>query len=173
MELFHLIAECSVAFAGFAAIYAGVRGSGGARGSFRAWSTVTAGFLSFLLSLVPLLLQKFAVEEPAIWRISSSIGLVALSGMWCAHLIVHRRLSSLGHPVQSTLAIYYGLLSPPVAALALLANAVGWPRQSGPFLYGLAVILILFSGVAAFLLTFWLPLRNYWGQSAGPDDAAQ
>jgi hypothetical protein len=167
LNLFELLAECSVAFSGFAAVYTGVRGSTGARGSFRAWSAVGAGFLAFLLSMIPLLLRELEVEELTIWRVSSLIGLVGMAGFFLVTLRVHRRLSTLGHTPQSSSAIVISMLVPSLVLLAFLVNLLGYPWPSGSFLYGLGIALILTAGMIVFLLTFWLPLREVWEED-GP-----
>ena len=63
MGVFELLAECSVTFAGFAAVYAALRGSRGPRGAFRAWATVAQGFLAFFCSLAPLLFSNLGLED--------------------------------------------------------------------------------------------------------------
>jgi len=47
LSFFEIFAECSIAFAGFGAVHAALRGAGGPRGDFRAFSVVSHGLMSF------------------------------------------------------------------------------------------------------------------------------
>lgn len=60
MRYIELLAESSLVFAGFTVLLFALRESDGPRGTFRAWSIVTQGFIVFGLSLLPLLLYQLA-----------------------------------------------------------------------------------------------------------------
>jgi hypothetical protein len=65
LDYFELMAECSVALGGFAAVPAVLRGSTGPRGTFRAWGSVTYGFSALLMSLAPLLVAAGGLLDAA------------------------------------------------------------------------------------------------------------
>ncbi|MBW2415536.1 MAG: hypothetical protein JRG76_13605 [Deltaproteobacteria bacterium] len=89
MDTLGLLAECSITFAGFAAVLSALRGSQGPRGSFRAWTTVSQGLLTFVLSLIPLVLARTQLSEPDIWRIASGTGALAISVVWGSQVWIH------------------------------------------------------------------------------------
>ncbi|MBW2282934.1 MAG: hypothetical protein JRG76_13600 [Deltaproteobacteria bacterium] len=51
----------------------------------------------------------------------------------------------------------------PLSVLVMLSNALGWPRAPGEFAYLLGIMLLLISGVVAMAVSFWIPLRESWG----------
>ena len=160
MEPLGLLAECSITFAGFAAVLSALRGSQGLRGSFRAWTTVSQGLLAFVLSLLPLVLARAQLSEADIWRIASGIGAAATSVSLTWNLRIHRRLNVLGEPAQAPLNLALSLT--PLSVLLLLSNALGWPRAPGPFPYVLGIVLFLIAAVVAMAVSFWIPLRDSW-----------
>ena len=162
MEPLGLLAECSITFAGFAAVLSALRGSQGLRGSFRAWTTVSQGLLAFVLSLLPLVLARAQLSEADVWRIASGIAAAATSVVWIWNLRVHRRLNALGEPAQAPLNLALALSLTPLSALLLLSNALGWPRAPGPFPYVLGIVLFLIAAVVAMAVSFWIPLRDSW-----------
>ena len=74
MGFFEIFAECSIAFAGFGAVHAVLRGSIGPRGVYRAWVVVSNGALSFALSILPLILSLGSLSDELLWRVASAIG---------------------------------------------------------------------------------------------------
>lgn len=162
MDAFELLAECSITFAGFAAVYTALRGSQGARGAFRAWTTVGQGLQAFFYSLLPLILVRLGVGDTVLWRIASTLALAGVVSVWVGTVRIHLRLDRLGHPAQSVANLRLGLGLPLVAAALLLGNAAGLADARAELLYLLGVVTTLGSGVAGFGLAFWLPLSEAW-----------
>ena len=69
VRYFELLAECSVALGGFAAVHAVLRGSTGPRGTFRAWGSVSFAFSALLMSLAPLLTSAGEELSAIGWRV--------------------------------------------------------------------------------------------------------
>jgi hypothetical protein len=162
MSAFELLAECSISFAGFAAVYAVLRGSRGLRGAFRAWTTVAHGFLAFFCSLLPILLSTLELSEPAIWRVSSAVACVGVVAGWVTNVVVNRRLNALGQLAQLPWVLRFSLSIPVLTLTVLSSNIAGWPWPPGDFLYLLAIVLTLTMAVIAFTVSFWIPLRGAW-----------
>ena len=100
MDFFELMAECSVALGGFAAIHAALRGSAGPRGSFRAWGTVSWSFSAVLMALVPLLFATRAELDTSAWRVVHGIGFVPAGTSMATAAWMDLRLTAAGHPAQ-------------------------------------------------------------------------
>jgi hypothetical protein len=165
LDYFELMAECSVALGGFAAVHAVLRGSTGPRGTFRAWGAVTYGFTALLMSLVPLLVAAGGDLDPAGWRIASALGLVPSTGGRVSTLIWNRRFNQAGHPPQAATALFtnVGLLS--AANLALLVN-LAWPGWGA---YAIATTSVFSSGLLAIARSFRLAMDH--ALEEGPDES--
>ncbi len=158
MDFFEIIAECSVALAGFGAVHAVLRGATNPRGAFRAWTVVVQGAVSFVLSVLPLVLTLTSLSNESLWRSVSAVGLVATSATAYSFIVFDIRMTRLGHPPQALASIRIAQLFAIASILALLANFIGWPWQPGPFLYAVALILVLITGLVALLHAFILPV---------------
>jgi hypothetical protein len=157
---FELMAECSVALGGFAAVHAVLRGSTGPRGTYRAWGSVTYGFTALLMSLAPLLVAAGADLDRAGWRAASALGLLPCVACQVASLVWNRRLNRAGHRPQARAVFGTNMTVLSLAILALLANVVGWPWSPGWGAYASATTLVLFSGVLAISISFWLAMSH-------------
>lgn len=159
MDFFQTLAECSVAFAGFAAIHAVLKGGNTGRILHRSFTVVLTGALAFILSVLVLLLDQFGLAAAVLWRVASGTGLAAIS--WGSFLFYrsHRELTRLGDSAQAPLVFAIAasllMLSIPI----LLLNLGGWFWPPGAPAYGAALTMILASGVFALLGSFWFPLE--------------
>lgn len=158
MSFFQTLAECSVAFAGFAAIHAVLKGGNTGRVLHRSFTVVLTGALAFMLSVLVLLLDQSGLTAPTLWRVASGVGLVATGIGGFLFYRSHRQLARLGDVAQAPLvfAIAASLLLLPIPTL--LANLGGWLWTPGALAYGAALTMILASGVFALLGSFWFPL---------------
>jgi hypothetical protein len=160
MDFFELFAECSIAFAGFGAVHAVLRGSTGARGVYRAWFVVTQGALSFLLSILPLLLALTSLSDAPLWRIASGVGVVLTGAGTYTYISFDLRLKQIGKPPQVITSLRLGQTLNILTVLAMLANLLGLFGPPGPLLYAMALVFLLTAGVNALLASFLLPLRH-------------
>jgi hypothetical protein len=158
MTFFEILAECSIALAGFGAIHAALRGSTGPRGDLRAWTVVTSGSLAFLLGILPLALALASLSDEVLWRIASSFGVIGCGAALVSFLRFDIRLTRLGHRPQATPALRTGQVLSACSALVMLMNLIGWPSLPGPALYALALLFQLLAGLLALLLSFFVPL---------------
>jgi len=178
MSFFETLAECSVAFAGFAAIHAALKGGATGRALHRSFTIVLTGALAFILSVLVLLLDQFDLSATTLWRVASAFGLGASAFGGLLFYRSHRRLAGLGQVAQAPLvfAVAASLLALPT--LILLLNLGGWLWPPGAPAYGAAVTMILGSGVFALLGSFWFPIevairdleREQGSRTASPDD---
>ena len=159
VSFFELFAECSIALAGFGAVHAVLRGSTGARGIFRAWFVVTQGALSFLLSVLPLLLMLTPLSGESLWRIASAFGVAGTAAANWWHIAFDIQLTRLGSSPQATKNLRLSQLINALAVLAMLANLLGLPWSPAPHLYAAAVTLLLTAGLIALVQSFLLPLQ--------------
>ncbi len=157
---FELMAECSVALGGFAAVHAVLRGSTGPRGAYRAWGSVTYGFTALLMSLAPLLVAAGADLDRAGWRTASALGLLPCVGCQVASLVWNRRLNRAGHPPQARAVLRTNQTVLSLAILALLANVAAWPWPPSWSAYASATTLVFFSGVISISMSFWLAMSH-------------
>jgi hypothetical protein len=160
VAFFEIFAECSIAFAGFAAVHAALTGSTGPRGHFRAWSIVLNGALSFGLSILPLLLALTPLAAEVLWRVASVAGVVGTSVVSISSIRIDIRLSRQGHPPQAPTSIRLAQLCSILATLTMFANFVGWPWKPGPTGYASGLALILSTGIIALLHTFLMPVQD-------------
>lgn len=158
LNFFEVFAECSIALAGFGAIHAVLRGATTPRGVFRAWVVVAHSILSFVLSIVPLLLALTFSSDELLWRYASIFGVVGASMSVYSSIVIDIRMTRSGHPPQTMKSVRTAQLMSIMSAIVMLANFAGWPWQSGPFLYAVALVLILTSGLIALLHSFLLPV---------------
>ena len=158
MNFFEIFAECSIALAGFGAIHAVLKGATTPRGVFRAWVVVAHGILSFVLSIVPLLLALTFSSDELLWRYASIFGVVGASMSVYSSIAIDIRMTRAGHPPQTIMSVRTAQLMSIVSTIVMFANFAGWPWQSGPFLYAVALVLILTSGLIALLHSFILPV---------------
>ncbi len=144
----------------------------GPRGPFRAWTVVSAGVLSFALSVLPLLLAFASLSTDLLWRSASAFGLVAAAAVVFSLIAFDIRMTRLGHPPQAPVGIRLGQALSMLAVLAMFMNLIGWPRPSGPVGYATALTLILIVGLVALLQSFLLSLQiALRGEdSESPDD---
>jgi hypothetical protein len=159
MSFFQTIAECSVAFAGFAAIHAVLKGGNTGRVLHRSFTVVLTGALAFMLSVLVLLLDQLDLPATTLWRVASGVGLTATAVGGFLFYRSHHRLSRLGDVPQApwVFAMAAWLLVLPTPAMLL--NLGGWLWTPGAPAYGVALTLILASGVLALLGSFWFPLE--------------
>ena len=159
MSFFQTLAECSVAFAGFAAIHAVLKGGTTGRALHRSFTIVLTGALAFILSVLVLLLDEFDLSAASLWRVASAFGLAASAVGGLLFYGSHRRLARLGQVAEAPLvfAVAASLLALP--APILLLNLGGWLWPPGAPAYGAAVTMILGSGVFALLGSFWFPIE--------------
>ncbi|MDX1579019.1 MAG: hypothetical protein R3266_11060 [Gemmatimonadota bacterium] len=159
MDFFQTLAECSVAFAGFAAIHAVLKGGNTGRILHRSFTVVLTGALAFMLSLLVLLLDQLDLPATTLWRIASGIGLTATAVGGFLFYRSHRRLAELGEVAQAPVvfAIAAWLLALPTPAMLL--NLGGWLWTPGAAAYGAALTMILGAGVLALVGSFWFPME--------------
>lgn len=160
MPFFELLAECSIALGGFAAIHAALQGSTGPRGAFRAWGIVAPGLGAFLLSLLPLFLVQLELSEAAMWRLASASGLVLCGGLAMLSLYIDWRLSVAGHPAQIPWVLGVSQILNVFSVPAMAANLLGWPWTPGAPLYAASLLALIGSAVAGLLGSFWINLRG-------------
>ncbi len=158
MDYFELVAECSVALGGFAAVHAVLRGSTGPRGVFRAWGSVSFAFTTLLMSLVPLLISAGGDLDSAGWRVTSGFGLLICATSLLCNLWLDRQLGRAGHAAQAIVVLRFGQLLHVAAVLALVTNLLGWPLASGWAAYAGATTLVFVSGIMAIMVSFWLAM---------------
>jgi len=159
MSFFQTLAECSIAFAGFAAIHAVLQGGTSGRALHRSFTIVLTGALAFGLSVLVLLLDQFDLTDATLWRTASAIGLtVSALGSFLFYRS-HRRLSELGQVAQAPVLFTVAglLLSLPV--LIMFLNFGGWLWPPGAPAFGAAVTMMLGSGIIALLGSFWFPIE--------------
>jgi hypothetical protein len=158
MDFFQTLAECSVAFAGFAAIHAVLKGGKTGRILHRSFTVVLTGALAFMLSVLVLLLDDLGLDPTTLWRVASGFALLAIGFGGFLFYRSHRDLSRLGDGAQAplTFAIAAVLLLLPIPVL--LFNLGGWWWPPGAVAYGAALTMLLASGVVALLGSFWFPL---------------
>jgi hypothetical protein len=158
MTFFQTLAECSVAFAGFAAIHAVLKGGNTGRILHRSFTVVLTGALAFILSVLVLLLDQFDLAAPTLWRVASGVALAAIGFGWFLFYRSHRQLAGLGDVPQApfVFAVASSMLVVPIPILLL--NLGGWWWAPGARAYGAALTMILASGVFALLGSFWFPL---------------
>jgi hypothetical protein len=159
MGFFETFAECSIAFVGFGAVHAALRGSTGPRGVYRAWVVVAYGGLSFVLSILPLVLAFAELPDGVSWRAASALGVTGAAAATYTFIARDVQMTRLGHAPQASVSLRIGQLLGIFAVLALLANLVGWPWPPGPLPYAGALVLILGGGLNALLASFLLPLQ--------------
>jgi hypothetical protein len=118
------------------------------------------GSLAFVLSLLVLILNEFGFSELSLWRTASAVALV-MSGLGVAlFLRSHRRLSALGDGPQSPVFFAIGALFLLASQPLLVANLTGWFWTPAAPAYGVALSMMLFTGVIALLGSFWFSLRE-------------
>ena len=159
MSFFETLAECSIAFAGFAAIHAVLKGGTSGRALHRSFTIVLMGALAFGLSVLVLLLNQFDLSATTLWRVASAIGFTFSALGSFLFYGSHRRLSGLGQVSQAPFLFSVAglLLSLPV--LIMFLNFGGWLWPPGAPAFGAAVTMMLGSGVIALLGSFWFPIE--------------
>lgn len=158
MSFFEILAECSVAFAGFAAVHAVLKGGNTGRILHRSFTVVLTGALAFMLSVLVLLLEQFGLTAVTLWRVASATALAAIGVGVLLFYRSHRELRELGDGAQAPVvfAIASSLLV--LSIPTMLLNLGGWFWTPGAPAYGAALTMILGSGVFALLGSFWFPL---------------
>jgi len=159
LTFFEIFAECSIAFAGFAALHGALRGSTTPRGVFRAWWVVATGAASFAVSLLPLLLAYTSLSGIGFWRSASGLALPIAGVTAYLQFRFDLRMTRLGSPPQAPLIMRFAQASLCVAIVLLVGNLAGWPWAPQPGAYATAAVLILAAGVAALLHAFVVPLQ--------------
>jgi len=160
MDYFGLLAECSVALGGFAAVHAVLRGSTGPRGTYRAWGSVAYGFTALLMSLAPLLLAAGEELGQGGWRRAGALGLLPCAACFVSNLFWNRRLDQAGHPPQVRPVLYLNWALHSLAIVLLLGTLVGWPGSPGWGAYASATTLLLVNAVLAIVISFWLAMDH-------------
>ena len=156
MDFFLTFAECAITFAGFAAVHAVLQGSSSPRGTLRSFSTVLPGLTTFLLALLPVLLESSDLTRPQLWQLVSSIGFVAAALQLYLLYWLHDQLNKRGFPPQAPINIRIALGACFIAMSLMLYNAT---VVREPLLYGMALILQIFQGVLALMHSFWLAMK--------------
>ena len=172
MEFFQTLAECSVAFAGLGAIHAVLKGGNTPRILHRSFTIVLTGSLTFIFSVLALLLSGFDVPPKMLWQVASGIGVV-LCGMGGAFFYVgHRKLSKIGHVAQSPLFFFIAASLLLASVPLLFLNLGGWLWEPGSGAYAAALTSILAAGLFALLGSFWFPfsLAMRSAKTAAPAD---
>ena len=170
MSFFEILAESSIALAGFGAVHAVLEGADSPRGLFRAWTVVLHGLMAFVLSVMPLLLAMTSLLPDQVWRLTSAAGLVCVGLLVYISVSFDRRLTGKGHPPQATMMLRTGQASSGSAALFLVANLSGLLSPPNSFLYGVAVVLVLFVGLIAMLHSFLHPLQQFFASKVTGKD---
>lgn len=160
MSFFEILAECSIAFAGFGAVHAALKGATSGRGPIRALVIVMLGALAFILSIFPLVLALTALSPASLWRVASAVGFAGAAAALGLLVRFDIRMTALGQPSPAPWMLRSGMLMVTAATGAMLLNLVGWPWPPGPFLYALAVSLLLTAGIVALLHSFWVPVES-------------
>ena len=158
MDFFQTLAECSVAFAGFGAIHAVLERSNAPRVLHRAFTIVLTGSMSFVLSVVVLLMDGLAIQSVMLWQLASGCGFVLTSLGGAFFYLGHRKASRLGFGPQSP--VFFRIASTLLlgAVPLLFLNAVAWLWTPNWGIYATALTMILASGLFALLGSFWFPL---------------
>lgn len=159
MNIFEILAECSIALAGFGAVHAVLHGSTGPRGSLRAWFVVAQGGLALILSLLPLVLDLAPITAEQLWRIAGGFGAAGVGAALVSSTMFDVRLESLGHPPQAPWNIRVAQFLNTIAVVAMFSNLLGWPWSPGALPYATAIFLLLFTGMLALLHSFMVPLQ--------------
>lgn len=161
-SLLQTIAEISVAFAGFT----GVVGAFG-RSSGSAWSAgdrlrfnVMLGnsLAALLFALLPLIVYHLGSRDEAVWRISSLAFAIYLAGTAFFDIRLFR--SGRARPDASdrpspTIAVLVGTLTFSAMIVQVLnALSIGFHREVGAYLLGLAILLAVSSLMFIRLLSF-------------------
>ena len=155
MDFIELFAECSITFAGFAALHSMMEGSKGPRGALRAWSTVFPGILVFCLCIFVLLLDMSNVSEVNKWRYASAVGAVAGGMQTFLTLRMDYLFTHKGHPPQARGFIRSAQTSALGGTLVMLMGAGARPEA---LLFGIGLGLTMLPGVIALIHSFWLTL---------------
>jgi hypothetical protein len=159
MNIFEILAECSIALAGFGAVHAALQGSTGPRGAMRAWVVVAQGGCAFVLSLLPLLFDLGSMSQEQLWRVTSIFGVAGTSAAAYSTVVIDIQLTRRGHPPQAPWNIRFAQLSTVIAVFAMLINLIGWPWNPQAFPYATAIILVLITGLLALLHSFLMPVQ--------------
>jgi hypothetical protein len=155
-ESLAVLAEVSVAFAGFSGIVTAFRrrspGEWSELDRFRFRFMVEFSLATLALSLIPFFLSELGFSESRVWEVSSLIlGVGAFSYLTRSTLRL-RRLLAAGEPVSRALAVVSVLVGVAVAGSAL-ANAAGFfSHASGVYLAGVGGCLFVSSAMFARLL---------------------
>jgi hypothetical protein len=170
-EVLSVLAEVSVAFAGFSGIVTAFR-----RRDPGAWSRVDRFRFRFMvefslatlsLSLVPLVLGELGMDEARVWSVSSLVlGVGALLYLLRSALRL-RRIVAAGEAVSRSLAVVSIAIGIAIAASAL-ANAAGvFARPPGVYLAGVSGCPFVSSAMFARLL---LANSSHPDEDDGTDD---
>lgn len=159
MNFFEILAECSIALAGFGAVHAVLQGSGGARGLLRAWFVVSQGAIAFGLCMLVLLLDLASLSDEELWRFASMAGALCAGGLTIAMFRIDAKMTRQGHPPQAAVNLRTAQSLLVLSVLLLIINFIEWPLQSGPLPYAIAVTFMLISGLLALLHSFFVPLQ--------------
>jgi hypothetical protein len=142
-----MLAEVSVAFAGFASVVVVFR-----RRDIAAWSAMDAfrfrgmlvtSLLALSSCLVPLTLGAFSLPEPVVWGTSSAFFLIAYAGF--AFRTAPRLLEARDSPGYSRLSAWIAGAAASVAVTLQALNlfGIGFLREPGPHIAGTAFFVLL------------------------------
>ncbi len=150
------IAELAIGLAGFSGIVVAFSHRKGLRENdrFRFITLFLIAMLALILAFVPFGFHHAGQAGPALWKGSSAVMLVFSIGItWfvLAHLPDFPVDQKVPKPV---LAVTWGTAI--LRNLIEVANIIGWPLESGPLLYPVALILWLMMAAVmfAFLVIF-------------------
>jgi len=150
----YTLALIAVGFVGFSAIVLILRQSAGSALSsldtIVARLFMTRGFMITYLSMLPMLLAAFELNQSAVWRISSALAGVALVVMHVGYQILRGRIT--GQPTPLHLWFYTG--SGLALGIVLLVNSAAIVPTAIGAIYVAAVTLDMVQASIAFVQHF-------------------
>ena len=149
-----LLAELSVGFAGFVAIFMLFARRGGTflpADSVRITATIWASFGTLFISLVPLLLALTERTETEVWKLSSWIFLVFIA---VVDLFVFRMQSAIPDEEKAKIGAANNYVAWGLSAVMfglLVSNIAGIPSPASSFPYVTSAVCVLAIAVSNFL----------------------
>ncbi len=154
------LATLSITFVGFSALLIFFRQTvGGPMSKYDNYFVLTfiqTGFIVAIGSIIPQAAQAYPVSPETAWRISSILIAIPLF-LFVATLPRRRRIVT-GMPMPFGIRI--PLAFQWLAALLLVANAVGKPLRPSFPLYGTALAMVMITAMVAFLFALGIIFRE-------------
>ena len=132
-SLLETTAEVSMAFAGFIGIFLVLAARDGRFppvDSFQIRIIVICSVAPVFGAVLPLILESLGLVGPPLWRTSSGLGVLASLGTGA---YMARQMRAL--PAGEGRSLNYGFVLGLIAAVATVANVVGWPWTPAAGLY--------------------------------------